>query len=69
MALPKSIDVTVGEATKELRRLDLPDDRRVRIVLEPDNMESLSEIARRCREEAKRAGMTEEVFEDLMRDT
>ncbi len=63
----KTIESTVADAEKTIRDLALPQDQKIRIVID-DADESLIDIARRCREEAARNGMNEEIYKELIED-
>ncbi|MGH8510460.1 MAG: hypothetical protein ACREUD_03905 [Gammaproteobacteria bacterium] len=56
-------NIAAGDASKTLAQLGIAPDKRVTILVD----ESLADIARRTREEAKRRGMTDEIVKQLMR--
>ena len=63
----KTIVSTIGDAGKTIRDLGLPEDHKIRIVVDDEN-ESLIDIARQCREEAARNGMNQDIYKDLTKD-
>ena len=55
-------NIAAGDASKILAQLGIAPDKPVTVLVD----ESLAEIARRAREEAKRRGMTDDIFKELV---
>jgi hypothetical protein len=58
------VDIPAGQASEELARRGVPPDEKI-VVVRKSNM---LDLADRIREEAARRGMTEALFEELMKD-
>jgi len=58
------VDILAGRASEELARHGVPPDEKIVVVRKSDMLD----LADRIRAEAARRGMTEELFEELMKD-